>query len=84
MKSLIKKLGRSIPLGYRTLDIRTLLQKSQGERLFQWIPLDGCRTGEILLATKFFPTANITKEPESKKKQHTAKHQAVETPKTDA
>ena len=50
-----KQLGRSIPLGYTTLSIRTLLQTNQGECLLQWFPLDGCTTGEILLATKFFP-----------------------------
>ena len=75
--------NRSIPLGYRTLDIRTLLRKIQGCHR-QWIQLDDCRTGEILLATTFFPTANIKKEPESKKKQHTTKLEAVQIPKTEA
>ena len=76
---MIKKLGRNIlgerfPLGYTMLHIQTLLQTNQGECLVQWFPIDGTTTGEILLATKFFPTANVKTEPKEKQPSQSVDH----------
>merc|ERR1711872_956735 len=50
-------LGKDDILGHKVLDISTVLEKKKLEN--EWIPLDNCKSGEILLSAEFIPIANI-------------------------
>merc|ERR1712042_310468 len=50
-------LGKDDILGHKVLDISTVLEKKKLQN--EWIPLDNCKSGEILLSAEFIPIANI-------------------------
>merc|ERR1712105_543409 len=49
--------GKDDSLGFKTMDI-TVIQEKQ-KLLNQWIPLENCKSGEVLLSAEFIPLASI-------------------------
>ena len=74
-----------IPLGYRTTITRLLLNK------ILWFQLDDSRSGEICLAARYIPTANVqnvkmckTEEGKEQDLEASERPESVTTPKQDA
>merc|ERR1711981_822602 len=58
-------LGKDDTLGHKVMDINSVVKKKK--LLNQWIPLDNCKSGEILLSTEFIPIADIQKSKQIEK-----------------
>merc|ERR1712106_320884 len=51
--------GKDDSLGSKTLDIHSIQQHRQ--MLNQWIPLENCKSGEVLLSAEFVPHGSVQK-----------------------
>merc|ERR1711874_308631 len=60
-----KDLGKDDTLGHKVMDINSVVK--QKKLLNQWIPLDNCKSGEILLSAEFIPIADIQKSKQIEK-----------------
>merc|ERR1711981_933005 len=58
-------LGKDDTLGHKVMDINSVVK--QKKLLNQWIPLDNCKSGEILLSAEFIPIADIQKSKQIEK-----------------
>merc|ERR1711874_744008 len=57
--------GKDDTLGHKVMDINSVVK--QKKLLNQWIPLDNCKSGEILLSAEFIPIADIQKSKQIEK-----------------
>merc|ERR1711887_403248 len=51
--------GKDDSLGYKTMDIVVIQEKQK--LLNQWITLENCKSGEVLLSAEFIPLASVQK-----------------------
>merc|ERR1711874_486317 len=58
-------LGKDDTLGHKVMDINSVVK--QKKLLNQWVPLDNCKSGEILLSAEFIPIADIQKSKQIEK-----------------
>merc|ERR1712212_1142963 len=57
--------GKDDSLGNKTMDI-TVIQENK-KMLNQWIPLENCKSGEVLLSAEFIPLASLQKSEDIEK-----------------
>ena len=50
-------MGKNDSLGSTSLNISSIQQ--QEKLLIQWVPLENCKSGEVLLSAEFIPLANV-------------------------
>ena len=50
-------MGKDDSLGSTSLNISSIQQ--QEKLLNQWVPLENCKSGEVLLSAEFIPLANV-------------------------
>ena len=71
--------GKDDSLGSNTLDIHSIQEHGQG--LNQWIPLENCKSGEVLLSAEFVPLKSVqdSKAIENTVKQDSTKEALKQT-----
>merc|ERR1711936_315558 len=69
-------LGKDDSLGIATLDLSSIQNCRKLEN--EWIPLEKCKSGEILLSAEFIPSANIQTESKKKTIQEIAPKKKIE------
>jgi Ca2+-dependent lipid-binding protein len=57
--------GKTTPMGEITLDIASI--KNKGQQIYEWIPLNKCKSGEILVSTKYSPVGSTSYDIEGAK-----------------
>merc|ERR1711915_247800 len=68
--------GKDDTLGSATLDLRSVQEYKYLKN--QWIPLQNCKSGEVLVSAEFLPLSDIPKESEPMQKKIDVPEQIVE------
>merc|ERR1711915_801360 len=68
--------GKDDTLGNATLDLRSVQEYKSLKN--QWIPLQNCKSGEVLVSAEFLPLSDIPKESEPMQKKIDVPEQIVE------
>merc|ERR1711915_1076329 len=68
--------GKDDTLGSATLDLRSVQEYKSLKN--QWIPLQNCKSGEVLVSAEFLPLSDIPKESEPMQKRIDVPEQIVE------